>query len=374
MKRIPFLRPSLVKSAAYQQYLSQIDDSRIYSNFGPLNTLFESRVLSSYFHDHGAVVTVNNATSGLILAISTCKREGGRYALMPSFTFAATPLSAMWCGLTPYFIDIDPHTWCMDPDHVRKVVAELGDQVAVIVPYATFGTYIDLTPYNELHDAGIPVVVDAAASFGTTQGTEHFGTGFSGLVVFSFHATKAFGIGEGGLVYSATEDNVKRVRQAANFGFTPERECQMHGLNAKLSEYSAAVALATLDVFPAKVRARQAIYTRYAEEFEHHGMFAESWQLQKTSGSIAHQFVPVLCPKRHRNIDIVNRLAKASIEARHYFSPPCHQQPRFRDLPTSSLKNTEEISRLITSLPLWEEMETQHVAQIVAGAKTATEI
>lgn len=373
MKRIPFLRPSLVKSEAYQKYLSQIDDSHIYSNFGPLNTLFENRVLSSYFHNHGAVATVNNATSGLMLAISTCKRKGGRYALMPSFTFAATPLSAMWCGLTPYFIDIDPHTWCMDPDHVRKAVADLGDQIAVIVPYATFGTYIDLTPYKELHDAGIPIVVDAAASFGTTQGNIHFGTGFPGLVVFSFHATKAFGIGEGGLVYSAAEDKINRVRQAANFGFTPERESHMLGLNAKLSEYTAAVALATLDIFPIKVRTRQNIYRLYMEEFERCGMFAKSWRLQKTFGSIAHQFIPVLCPKRQRNIDIVNRLAKASIEARHYFSPACHQQPMYRNLPSLPLRITEEVSKLIISLPLWEEMETQHVTQIVAGVKAAAE-
>lgn len=374
MKRIPFLRPALVRSESYQQYLSQIDATHIYSNFGPLNTQFEDRVLNDYFHGHGALATVNNATSGLILAISTCMRKGARYALMPSFTFAATPLSAMWCGLTPYFIDIDPQTWCMDPGQVRDIVVKLGDQVAVIVPYAAFGTYMDLTPYKELHDTGIPIVVDAAASFGTVQGMEHFGAGFPGLVVFSFHATKAFGIGEGGLVYSATEINIEHVRQASNFGFTPGRESHILGLNAKLSEYAAAIALATLDVFPRKIEVRQAVFAHYKEEFHRRGMLHDGWRLQKTAGSIAHQFVPVLCPGRFRNTDVVGKLAEASIEARTYFSPSCHQQSMFRSFPSSSLTITEERSKSIMSLPLWEDMETKHVNQVVAGVESVTKI
>ena len=374
MKRIPFLRPALVRSESYQQYLSQIDESHIYSNFGPLNVKFEERVLNEYFHGHGALTTVNNATSGLILAIATCMRKGARYALMPSFTFAATPLSAMWCGLTPYFIDVDPQTWCMDPDQVRDTVGKLGDQVAVIVPYAAFGTYTELTPYKELHDAGIPVVVDAAASFGTTESGQHFGAGFAGFVVFSFHATKAFGIGEGGLVYSATKINVDQIRQASNFGFDFGRQSHVLGLNAKLSEYTAAIALATLDVFPRKIKVRQAVFARYWEEFHHRGMFRDDWRLQKAAGSIAHQFVPAMCPKRYSNTDVVKKLAEASIEARTYFSPSCHQQPLFRNCPSSSLTITEEISRSIVSLPLWEEMETEHIRQVVAEAEAVTKI
>ena len=183
---------------AYLAYLDQIDTSRIYSNYGPLNTLFEQRVLLEYFDNKGAVSTVNNATTGLILAISASKRKGGKYALMPSFTFSATPLAAVWAGLEPYFIDIREDNWCMNEDVVEDVIRELGDDVAVVIPYATFGTWLDLSYYSSLHNRGIPVVVDAAASFGTCLDRQ-FGIGFDGAIVFSFHATKAFGIGEGGL-------------------------------------------------------------------------------------------------------------------------------------------------------------------------------
>ena len=63
MKHIPFLRPNLAKKETYLAYLSQIDESRLYSNYGPLNSLFESRLLSEGFENQGAVATVNNATS-----------------------------------------------------------------------------------------------------------------------------------------------------------------------------------------------------------------------------------------------------------------------------------------------------------------------
>ena len=94
MKRIPFLRPNLVKKESYLDYLAQIDQSRIYSNFGPLNSLFEKNLLASLFAGKGDLLTVANATLGLMLAFAHYRRTGGRYAVMPSFTFAAAPQAA----------------------------------------------------------------------------------------------------------------------------------------------------------------------------------------------------------------------------------------------------------------------------------------
>ena len=95
MNHIPFLKPNLVKKEAYLGFLSQIDESRVYSNYGPLNGL-----LSITFSRSTSGMRVpsrrNNETIGLMLAISQSKRPQGRYALMPSFTFPATPLAAMW--------------------------------------------------------------------------------------------------------------------------------------------------------------------------------------------------------------------------------------------------------------------------------------
>jgi dTDP-4-amino-4,6-dideoxygalactose transaminase len=361
---IPFLKPNLVKKEAYMNLFSQIESSRRFSNYGPLNRLFEERVVNEVFGQAGAAVTVNNATSGLMLAISQSKRPNAKYALMPSFTFAATPLAAVWCGLEPYFIDISADDWCMDRRLVDDVLEQLGDQVAVVVPYATFGTDMDLAYYQKLHDSGIPVVVDAAASFGTTGSGGQFGKGFSGLVVFSFHATKAFGIGEGGLVYSGDEASIERIRQAGNFGFSAERDAALLGMNSKISEYTAAIALATLDVYEGKKSVRQQLDRWYRHYFSYLGLFEKGWVPHKNSGTIAHQFFPVLCPEEKNAKSVIASLAAHQIEVRTYFAPACHQQKMFSHYASTPLPVTNHVTGRIVSLPLWEEMKESEVKYI----------
>ena len=364
---IPFLKPSLVRKEHYLHYLEQIDETRLYSNYGPLNQLFESRILRERFRGQGAAVTVCNATCGLMLAISQNRRATGRYALMPSFTFAATPLAALWCGLEPYFIDVRPGDWCLDEVLLAETIAALGDEVAIVIPYATFGSAMKLDFYEELHRSGVPVVVDAAPCFGTVSEEGQFGQGFPGSVVFSFHATKAFGIGEGGLVYSGDEATIERIRQAANFGFSERREAVIVGLNGKLSEYTAAVALATLDAFPEKCQRRQEVYRCYRDAFSAHGLSERGWSLQDERGSIPHQFFPTLCPDREDNAAVLRRLEKVGVQARTYFSPACHQQVSFRQYPRTTMEVIEGLSRRIVSLPLWEEMGCAEVEQVVRG-------
>ncbi|KQU19320.1 aminotransferase DegT [Bacillus sp. Leaf75] len=364
MNKIPFLRPNLVKQDTLTNYFSQIEKSRWYSNYGPLNTLFENRVLTEYYEGNGGVMTVNNATNGLILSINQSKRPKGQYALMPSFTFSATPLAAMWCGLEPYFVDVNKDDWCMNEELVEDLLKKLGDKVAVVVPYATFGTDVSVAFYKQIHESGVPVVFDAAPSFGTSGSNGTFGKNFPGLVVFSFHATKSFGIGEGGLVYSADKDLISQIRRAGNFGFSTNRETVSQGLNSKLSEYGAAIALATLDAFPEKIQIRQQIYQWYLDEFQKNQILKKEWQLQKTEGEIASQFMPVLCPKDQSNIDFVKLLADNHIEARTYFSPTCHQQKFFSSFGRTLMPNTNDISGRILSLPLWEEMKKSDITQV----------
>ncbi|PLR90844.1 DegT/DnrJ/EryC1/StrS family aminotransferase [Bacillus sp. T33-2] len=366
---IPFLKPNVVTIDAYEKYISQIDESRIYSNFGPLNTQFEQRIKKEFFGESGSLTTINNATMGLILSINEFKNKAGKYAIMPSFTFSATPLAAIWSGLIPYFVDIDENSWTMDREKLQEALQQLGEQVAVVIPYATFGTCIDITFYNELQEQGIPVVIDAAPSFGSMHNNNQFGHGFNGAMVFSFHATKPFGIGEGGLVYSKNKDAIQNIRAASNFGYMGSRESINLGINAKLSEYHAAIGLATLDVFPEKLNERQGIYQLYLNQIEHFELESKGWRVQHTEGSFPPQFFPILCPKGENNRDIIERLKRHGISAAAYFSPACHQQKQFKEYPNSSLNVTNEISERIISLPLWENMDVDVVKRVIIALR-----
>lgn len=367
LQGIPFQKPVLVGVEEYLDQLKSIEQSNFFTNYGPVNSRFEQRIIAEIYQGVGAATTINNATIGLMLAIAQSKRPGGRYALMPSFTFAATPLAAMWCGLEPYFVDIDPHEWCLNLSLVEDLVAQLGDQVAVVVPYATFGTALDLSGYERLQARGIPVVVDAAPGFYTTIDSATHGQGFSGSLVYSFHATKPFGIGEGGLIYSGDVALIERIRCAANFGFDQSRASGMQGLNGKLAEFPAAIAMATLDRFPDKSRQRLTIEQYYQDCLIEYAGAAAGWQQQVRRGIGAPQFFSILCPEGQSNAEIVARLATRNIQARTYFAPSCHQQPVCAACPRTDLSVTETLARRIVSLPLWEGMERRDVATVVAG-------
>jgi len=369
-KTIPFLVPDIPALSAVQSRFEAIDRSKIYSNFGPLVKELEGIIASSLFSGAGHVVTVANATLGLILAMKVVKREGARYALMPSFTFPATPLAAMWCGLTPLFLDIRPGDWALDESELRTALRQLRGDVAVVVPYATFGTGIDLSFYAELHCSGVPVVVDAAPSAGSFSAGTHFGKDFPAPVVYSLHATKPFGVGEGGFVYSADRKVIEAIRAASNFGFDRNRISAGVGLNAKLSEYAAAVGLAAFEALPSKTSERRRLYDRYVAEFSASGLLQEGWVLQEYTGDTAPQFLSVLCPLARSRREVTSWLRRCGIETRSYFSPPCHLQPAFASARCESLSMTEAISSRILSLPLWTGMTEADVARVAEALRS----
>lgn len=359
------MRPELPSLEAIASYMASIDESHQYSNFGPLVEEFERRLLADFFSKRGAVSTVHNATLGLMLAIRGAMRPSGTYAVMPSFTFAATPLAAMWAGLKPYFVDIRPDTWFVDPASVEEAIESLGQDVAVIVPYSTFGNNLPLGIYASLHDSGIPVVVDAAPALGSVNAGEQHGVGFPGAVVFSLHATKPFGVGEGGIVYSRDDAVVQNVRQASNFGFGEDRVSHALGLNAKMPEVTAAIGLAMLEIYPRRAARRQTVADYYDDALAALGALDRGWQRQRLIGLTTHQFMPLLAPsKRVRDASLAS-LTASGIGAGTYFWPPCHVQPAFSGAPTGRLDNTLSVAERIVSLPLYESMRQADVERVV---------
>lgn len=366
--RIAFLRSSLPPVEAYLTALQEMQERGHYSNFGPLNQRFEERIRTSLFAGSGHLTTVSNCTLGLVLAISALKRPGARYALMPSFTFAATPLAAQWCGLEPYFVDIDSSQWSLDQHVLLEALDRLGDQVAVVIPYATFGQPIELGFYRRLVESGIPVVVDAAPGLGAASPSGiPFGVDFPGAIVFSCHATKPFGIGEGGVVYSGNPDLVERVRRDSNFAFDERRLSVGLGINAKLPEAMAAVGLAVAESYPGKLARLEALHSAYVARLEEVGLLKRGWCLQRSKGRVPWQFLPLLAPGGIEPDSVMRHLAELGIETRAYFRPPCHAQPQFSTCATGSLAVTEWVAGRIVCLPLWDGMEETAVDRVVSG-------
>lgn len=352
---------------------TRIEASGVYSNHGPEVRRFEAAANDRLFAGRGSCVAVTNATIGLMLALRDAADRAGRpggYALMPAFTFAATAEAALWAGLTPLLCDIDPHDWSSAAAAEDALFAKHGDDIAVVVPYATFGNAIDLDRYAALarrHKVG--VVVDAAASIGTLDDAAiGFGAGFPHAVVFSMHATKPFAVAEGGLIHSGDHELIGRLRAMANFGFEAPRTASLPGLNAKLPEVIAAMASAKLDEIEAVSERRAALEAAYREALA-------PLSLQRVRGRRrALGFMPVLLPPAiaGRRGAIIDALAARGIGTGAYFSPHLGQQPMFqRCAGLTETSVADDVASRILSLPVSDIM-TPADARTVAAALLET--
>jgi dTDP-4-amino-4,6-dideoxygalactose transaminase len=369
--KIPLFRPAPPQLSLAVAELQSLEQSGIFSNFGPVNTRFEQEMLARFFGGEGACTTVCNATIGLMLAIKETVGETapGQFALMPSFTFAATAHAALWCGLTPLLCDIHPANWAADFAAESEMLTRYAGKIAVVMPYATFGYPIDLERYTRLAgQLGVPVVVDAAASLGTFD--EHgrgFGSGFAGSVVFSMHATKSFAVGEAGLIYSADAERIARLRAMCNFGFGEPRTATMVGLNGKLSEVGALLGRLRLADDDGITSRRAALFNRYRNALPE-----LQFQL-RAPGVQAHQFVPALLPPglAGRKAAIRAELADRGIATGTYFSPHLMEQPYFQKVCVGGpLPVCDEVSARMISLPLFDSMTPDEVDQVAEGLHT----
>lgn len=229
---IPIMKPLLPNVDSLLPYLKRIDESRWYSNFGPLVTEYEKR-LADMFGCY--VVSCASGTVGLTAALMAVTRRGDAVA-MPGWTFCATKSAIEMAGCKAVLCDVDS-------DGVLDADALMRRSFNAICPVLPLGAPIDIKWWEGL---GVPVVFDAAAAF------DPLGKGLCGKigkspVVVSTHTTKVFGTGEGGFVLCADAALIERIRLILNQGMLPNKTVAMAGFNGKMSEYHAAVGLAELD-------------------------------------------------------------------------------------------------------------------------------
>lgn len=253
------------------RYFARADAERWYSNGGVCHRTLTAR-LESRLGQGLRCLPLANATLALAVAIrALVPRSSARSeVILPSFTFAATAGAVVWAGLRPVFVDVDPEHWHPTGD---AILAGASAETALVLACSTFGAPppqgVSAGWTAAAATLGVPLLVDSAAGFGSMseQGRPLGGQGDA--EVFSFHATKPFGIGEGGLLVSASDALISTAGRLSNFGLEDGVVTEEAGINAKLAEWPAATALAVLDRFDAILalrRAHAAVLTGAAQE------------------------------------------------------------------------------------------------------------
>lgn len=332
--RYPLLNVLLPSRAIFDKYVDQIWASRWLSNQGPLVQQLEKRAAERYGVDPRQVLAVANATLGLMMSMRL--QHWLHAVVVPSFTFPSTVQAMQWAGVSYRYGDIDATSLAL---HLNR-----PPQHALIY-VLPFGCWIP----EECHKLGAysHAIVDAAASFGASLPMEWM-LKQSSAVVMSLHATKPLGGDEGGLIFLRDIDRADMLREVRNFGLDRQdtgRVMWARGINAKMSETSAAMALARMDCWPEHHDRIHQVQGVYVDEARRRGVLSPC----NTGFPVPMNFFPVYVTDP---VEALKQLAdRFGIQTRRYYRP-MHQMPGQFGYEIEPLSTTESVANRLLLLPL----------------------
>ncbi|MFY9780688.1 MAG: DegT/DnrJ/EryC1/StrS family aminotransferase [Candidatus Baltobacteraceae bacterium] len=359
---VPVLRPQLPTVEKLVPYLRGIDDRRTYSNHGPLVLEFERRIARELTLEPGRFTSAASGTAaivGAVLAAAGRARPDKPYAFIAAFTFVGTAVAVEQCGYRPYLTDCDAATWTITPELVTA--APDFERCGLVVVTSPLGRPVAQAPWSAFSERyGIPVVIDGAACFDLIRRRPADFVG-SIPVAFSFHATKAFGIGEGGGVATTDARLAARITQALNFGFHGRRDCSSASINGKLSEYHAAIGLAELEGWNEKERRLYSIAAAYRESFD----ATEHAKSLHTAPDIGCSYVIYEAETVAESESVAARLELAGIGSRFWYGNGIHRNTYYRDAAAATLDVTTCLAPRLIGLPLAPDLERAVIQRIV---------
>ena len=352
--QIPLMRLRLPGAAVLQPYLEEIDRNRWYTNYGPLERRLIGALEQQFDLPAGGATSAANGTIGLALALMAVAEGSSGYCLMPGFTFVATGHAARMAGLTPWFADVSEAEWNLTPAIAHAALDQIDGSVATVMPVGVFGAPVDAAAWDEFQrETGIPVVIDAAAGIDSAC-IGHCPT------IISLHATKPVAAGEGAIIASRDPDIIGEIFARANFGFRVARRADASGMNGKLSEYAAAVALASLELWPENREVLREVTAGYQSKLG--GLtgvalspgFGDGWVSSTCNVSLA-------TPDADRVIDA---LGGRAIEARQWWRKGCHREPAFSDCPRGDLAAVDALAERVIGLPYFAGLRPEDIDRI----------
>ena len=336
----------------YEAYLTGIWERNWLTNMGPLSVDLEHKL--SDFLGVPQVLYVANGTIGLQMAISALGLTGE--IITTPLSFVATTSSIVWQHCRPVFADIDENTLNVSVDNIEKLIT--GKTTGILVTHI-FGNPCDVDAIGQLaRKHGLKVIYDGAHAFGVKIGnTSVFSYG--DISICSLHATKAYHSIEGGLIICRDGELMKKMAFMRNFGFNgPEKFAEL-GINAKNSEFHAAMGLVNLKHIDEIMFKRQALASYYDARLQHAGLQRQAWP---AGVSRNHEYYPVIFKHEDLLKACVQKMNDNDIYPRRYFYPSLTQSLPY--VASVNMPVCENISSRILCLPLYPDMTLKEVDEV----------
>jgi dTDP-4-amino-4,6-dideoxygalactose transaminase len=341
-------RPNLCDRDALFQRFNEILDRNWLTNAGPVVKEFERRIAALAGVKH--CIAMCNATIALEIAIRALGMSGE--VIVPSLSFVATAHALQWQQVTPVFCDVNPTTYTLDP---AKVLNMITPRTTGIIGVHLWGRACQIDELQEIGKShGLKILYDAAHAFGCTYKGIPIGR-FGDAEVFSFHATKFLNTFEGGAVVTNNDELAAKVRLMKHFGFAGHDNVIFIGTNGKMTEFSAAMGLTSLESMEEFREKNYQNYLQYQKELESiPGLHVLPYDVCEKNN---YQYVVFSMDETITSLRrdcLIEILHAENIIARRYFSPGCHRMEPYRSyFPHAGLllPETERIVQGLVTLP-----------------------
>ncbi|MCT8175246.1 DegT/DnrJ/EryC1/StrS family aminotransferase [Variovorax sp. CY25R-8] len=312
-------------------------------------------------------ITVANGTDALQIAQMALGIGPGDEVITPGFTYIATAETVALLGAKPVYVDIDPRTYNLDP---ALLEAAITPRTKAIVPVSLYGQCADFDAINAIAARhGIPVIEDAAQSFGATyKGRKS--CNLSTIACASFFPSKPLGCyGDGGAIFTNDEELAKVMRQIARHGQDRRYHHIRVGVNSRLDTLQAAVLLAKLEIFDDEIASRQQVAAEYGR------LLGKGW------GAAAAAVAPYVEPHNQsawaqytvRIADregVQARMKEAGVPTVVHYPIPLNQQPAVADA-GGKLAVGDSVAQEVLSLPMHAYLDGSLQNEIFAALKTS---
>lgn len=352
MGRINVTKTFLPPLEEYEVYLEKIWSSGFITNQGPLLSEFESSIET--YLDIDNFHFVSNGTSALQVALSALDLTEGEIITTP-FSYVATTSSILWERCKPVFVDIEPNTYCIDP---QKIETAITSETKAIMAVHVFGFPCDVERIQEIADAhNLKVIYDGAHAFGATYKGRSL-LSFGDISTVSFHATKLFHTVEGGGIIARDAEVSESVDVIKRFGHTGDEHYRL-GINAKASEIHAAMGLCNLKYINEILKDRERTYRLY-DTLLGEAVLKPPVKIEDFKQNYA--YYPVRFESEEILMRTVNALNKQDIHPRRYFYPSLNTLPYIEDYQQCPV--SESVAKTILCLPLYKGLSDDDVRRI----------
>ena len=316
-------------------------------------------------------VGVSSGTDALLVALMALEVKPGDLVITTPYSFFATAGVIARLGARPVFVDIDPRTFNLDPEHLHDWLIKNSRQikkVKAIIPVHLYGQCADLDPILEI--AGkydIPVIEDAAqaigASYPSKNGIKKAGS-MGKMGCFSFFPTKNLGgIGDGGMVITNDSALAEKITKLRNHGSHQKYYHSLIGGNFRLDTIQAAALLVKLPHLESWHLARQK-HAEYYDKAFNDSVIKTPYIAYQRSYHIYNQYVILVPDKRD---ELRQYLADNEIGTEVYYPVPFHLQECFKYLgyKNGDFPHSEYTAAHSLALPIYPELMEDMQAYVV---------